>query len=135
MSTQTTGLRSGWPARSSSTWPPSSEDSPRGATSVTPPSATRPNAVSEWCDTPRCRGRGSASEIRSAPIASPPSTVTALHASPAATPEKPHGVPVPRLPGPCVTIARSALQHVPGRQQAGVHGDRLQVAAERLARR
>ncbi len=76
---------------------------------VTPASATRPNAVSEWCDTPRCRGRESASEIRSAPMGCPPSTLTALQASPAATPENPHGVPVPRLPGPCVTIARSAL--------------------------
>ncbi len=100
---------------------------------MTPPSATRPNAVSEWWETPRCRGRGSASEMRSAPIASPPSTVTALHASPAATPEKPHGVPVPRLPGPWVTIGEVGAQHVPRRQQPGVHGDRLEVAAERLA--
>ena len=32
----------------------------------------------------------------------------ALTASPAATPEKPHLVPVPRLPGPWATIAMSA---------------------------
>jgi hypothetical protein len=31
-----------------------------------------------------------------------------LTASPAATPENPHEVPVPRLPGPCATTATSA---------------------------
>ena len=50
----------------------------------------------------------------------------------ASRPENPHRVPVPRLPGPCATTATSAPQHVPRREQPGVHGDRLQVAAERL---
>ena len=36
------------------------------------------------------------------------SAAAALTASPAATPEKPHFVPVPRLPGPWATIATSA---------------------------
>ena len=57
---------------------------------------------------PRCRSRGSASLIRSEATGRPPSTATAFTASPAATPEKPHRVPVPRLPGPWATTTRSA---------------------------
>ena len=67
-------------------------------------SATRPYAVRLWCETPRCRARGSAPEIRSEPTGRPPRIAAALTASPALTPEKPHRVPVPRLPGPWVTI-------------------------------
>ena len=56
----------------------------------------------------------------------------ALTASPLATPLNPHRVPVPRLPGPCVTTTTSAPEHVAGRQQPGVQRHRLEVAAERL---
>ena len=104
----------------------------RGRTRSAGASATRPYAVRLWCDTPWCRGRGSASEIRSAPTGRPPSVATALTASPTAMPEKPQRVPVPRLPGPCATIATSAPQHVPGGEQAAVDVGGLQVAAERL---
>ena len=57
---------------------------------------------------PRCRSRGSASLIRSAATGRPPSAATAFTASPAATPENPQRVPVPRLPGPWATTATSA---------------------------
>ena len=132
VSTQTTGLRAGWPARSSSTCEPSSEPSPRGATSVTPPSATRPKAVSEWCDTPRCRGRASASEMRSAPTGD-----TAEHGDGVARLTGGHPGEAPRRPGAQVARAlrddrQVRAEHVPGRQQAGVHGHRLEVAPEGL---
>ena len=61
-----------------------------------------------WCDTPWCLDRESASDSRSDATGRPPSTAAAFTASPAATPEKPHRVPVPRLPGPCATTATSA---------------------------
>src|SRR5690606_40493686 len=56
----------------------------------------------------RCRGRGSTAEIRSSPTGRPPSTAAALTASPIPLPENPNRVPVPRLPGPCVTTTTSA---------------------------
>jgi hypothetical protein len=46
--------------------------------------------------------------MRRAATGRPPRAAAALTASPAATPEYPHRVPVPRLPGPCVTMATSA---------------------------
>jgi hypothetical protein len=57
---------------------------------------------------PRWRLRGSASLTRRHATARPPKAATALTASPAATPEKPQRVPVPRLPGPWATTAMSA---------------------------
>src|SRR6202050_1588799 len=56
---------------------------------------------------PLCLARASASLIRRLAIGRPPSTAAALTASPEATPEKPHFVPVPRLPGPWATTTRS----------------------------
>ena len=55
----------------------------------------------------------------------PPSVAAALTASPALVPEKPHRVPVPRLPGPWATTATSARTHVGRGEQAGVDVDRL----------
>ena len=53
-------------------------------------------------------GRASLADTRSEPTARPPSVAAALTASPAATPENPQRVPVPRLPGPCATTVTSA---------------------------
>ena len=50
----------------------------------------------------------SASDTRSAATGRPRSVAAALTASPAATPENPQRVPVPRLPGPWATTATSA---------------------------
>ena len=72
--------------------------------------ATRPYAVRLWWEMPRCRSRASAPEIRSEPTGRPPRIEAALTASPALTPEKPQRVPVPRFPGPWVTMARSACR-------------------------
>ena len=95
----------------------------------------RPGRSWSGCDgdTPRCRSRGSASLIRSAATGRPPSTAAALTASPQATPENPHRVPVPRLPGPWVTTITSAPSTCRAASSPGVHGDRLQIAAERLS--
>ena len=75
-----------------------------------PPGPARParRQVRLWWDTPWWRCRGSASLIRSAATGRPPRTAAALTASPQATPEKPHRVPVPRLPGPWATTVTSA---------------------------
>ena len=76
---------------------------PAGTTRSAAASATRPYAVRLWCDTPRCRGRGSPRRCAASRPGGRPGSPIALTASPSATPEKPHVVPVPRLPGPCAT--------------------------------
>ncbi len=80
----------------------------RGTTTSAAARATRPYAVMLWWLTPRCRGRRSASDIRRTATGLAPTAAAALTASPAATPEKPQVVPVPRLPGPWVTTTASA---------------------------
>ncbi len=105
--TVTSRCRDASGATSAATRDPSGSGSDGTATSQGA-SATRPYAVRLWCDTPWCRARGSAPDSRSAATGRPPSTAAALTASPAATPEKPNRVPVPRFPGPWATTATSA---------------------------
>ena len=71
-----------------------------------------------WWESPGAARAASASDTRSAATGRPPRVAAALTASPAATPEKPHRVPVPRLPGPWVTTATSAPQRRAGRRAA-----------------
>ena len=95
-------------------------------------SATRPNAVSEWCDTPRCRSRGiGVREPQRAdrPAAEHRHRVHDLAGGHAGESPRRAGAEVARALGDDRDIGR---QHVPGRQQPGVHGDRLEIAAERL---
>ena len=76
VSTHTTGLRSGWPARSSSTWPPSSERRARAARPASPRPAPPGRTRSASGATPRgaaAAGRRRRSAARRSPR--PPSTV------------------------------------------------------------
>ena len=55
-----------------------------------------------------------------------------MTASPAATPEKPHRVPVPEVARALGDHGDVGADHPARGEQPGVHGHRLQVPAERL---
>ncbi len=60
-----------------------------------------------WCETPRWRSRGSASDTRFATTGLPPSAEAAFAASAAASPPWPRPVAVPTMPGPIAQTATS----------------------------
>ena len=129
--TSTSRCRCASAAACSRTRAPSSP-SRSGTTTSAGASATRPYAVSEWCDTPRCRSRWSAPETRSEATGRPPSDARRVHRLAGRDAGEPPPRPGAEVAGTLRDDDEVGADDVPGREQARVHGDRLEVAAERL---